>query len=41
MFDTTGKVSTQKVLEYINDSHHGELATRAAMPPSGLTNPKG
>lgn len=23
MFDTTGKVSTQKVLEYINDPHHG------------------
>lgn len=22
MFDTTGKVSTQKVLEYINDPHH-------------------
>jgi putative transposase len=23
MFDTTGKVSTQKVLDYINDPHHG------------------
>jgi putative transposase len=23
MFDSTGKVSTQKVLEYINDPHHG------------------
>jgi putative transposase len=23
MFDTTGKISTQKVLEYINDPHHG------------------
>ncbi len=23
MFDTTGKVSTHKVLEYINDLHHG------------------
>ena len=23
MFDTTGKVSTQKILEYINDPHHG------------------
>ncbi|MCJ2544244.1 IS200/IS605 family transposase, partial [Thermostichus vulcanus] len=22
-FDTTGKISTQKVLEYINDPHHG------------------
>ncbi|MCJ2543861.1 IS200/IS605 family transposase, partial [Synechococcus bigranulatus str. 'Rupite'] len=21
--DTTGKISTQKVLEYINDPHHG------------------
>ena len=23
MFDTTGKVSTQKMLDYINDPHHG------------------
>ncbi|MEM8779327.1 MAG: IS200/IS605 family transposase [Cyanobacteria bacterium P01_G01_bin.49] len=23
MFDTTGKVSTQIILEYINDPHHG------------------
>jgi putative transposase len=23
MFDTTGKISTQKILAYINDSHHG------------------
>ncbi|WP_275941787.1 transposase [Nostoc sp. UIC 10630] len=23
MFDTTGIVSTQKVLQYINDPHHG------------------
>ncbi|NES98804.1 MAG: IS200/IS605 family transposase [Desertifilum sp. SIO1I2] len=23
MFDTTGKVSTQKILDYINDPHHG------------------
>jgi putative transposase len=23
MFDTTGKISTQKVLAYINDPHHG------------------
>jgi putative transposase len=23
MFDTTGKVSTQKILEYIDDPHHG------------------
>nr|WP_072623135.1 IS200/IS605 family transposase [Spirulina major] len=23
LFDTTGKVSTQKVLQYINDPHHG------------------
>ena len=23
MFDTTGKISSQKVLEYINDPHHG------------------
>lgn len=23
MFDTTGKISTSKVLEYINDPHHG------------------
>ncbi|MEH2030843.1 MAG: IS200/IS605 family transposase [Nostoc sp.] len=23
MFDTTGKISTQRVLEYINDPHHG------------------
>jgi len=23
MFDTTGKISTQKVMSYINDPHHG------------------
>lgn len=23
MFDTTGKVSTAKIMEYINDPHHG------------------
>lgn len=23
MFDTTGKISTQKVMNYINDPHHG------------------
>jgi putative transposase len=23
MFDTTGKISTQKVLDYLNDRHHG------------------
>jgi putative transposase len=23
MFDTTGKISTAKVLAYINDPHHG------------------
>ncbi|HEY9643049.1 MAG TPA: IS200/IS605 family transposase [Coleofasciculaceae cyanobacterium] len=23
MFDTTGKISTQRILEYINDPHHG------------------
>jgi putative transposase len=23
MFDTTGKISTQKVLDYLNDPHHG------------------
>ena len=22
-FDTTGKISTQKILDYINDPHHG------------------
>ncbi|MEA5538893.1 MAG: transposase, partial [Limnoraphis robusta] len=23
MFDTTGKISSKRILEYINDPHHG------------------